>query len=118
MAGISASGKVVDSGDTVTIIGAATAISGTGGKALVTVVTSNGGGTFIAQAQDMASPQTTGPALSRNGKNFDVGSQVTIIGTATAVSGVGGQAVLTVTLHGSGTSVSTPSVSVHAPHKK
>ena len=118
MAGTSAAGKVVDSGDQVTIIGAAIAISGTGPKALVTVQNSNGGGSFIAQAQDMASPQTTGPALSRNGKNFDVGSPVTVIGTATAVSGSGGQAVLTVTLHGSGTSVSTPSVSVHAPHTK
>ncbi len=118
MAALSAAGKVVGVDDTVTILGSATSISGNGPKALVTVTTANGGGSFVAQAQDVAAPQTSGPALSRNGKNFDVGAQVTVIGTATAVAGVNGQAQLTVTLHGSGTSVVTPSVSVHAPHKK
>ncbi len=117
MAALSAAGKVVDAGDTVTILGTVTGISGSGPKALVTVTTANGGGSFVAQAQDIAAPQTPGPAFSRNGKTFDVGAQATVIGTATAVVGVDGQAKLTVTLHGSGTSVVTPSVSVHAPHK-
>ncbi len=117
MAGNSADGKIVDSGDTVTINGTATAISGSGPKALVTVVVPSGE-SFTAQAQDVAAPQTAGPALSRNGKNFDVGATVSAIGTATAVTGSNGQAQLTVTLHGSGTSVVTPSKSVHSPHKK
>ncbi len=118
MAASTLAGKDVSTSDTVTILGTAIAISGSGPKALVTVTSTNGGGSFVAQAQDMAAPQTAGPALSRNGKNFDVGATVTVIGTVTAVTGVDGNAKLTVTLHGSGVSVVTPSVSVHAPHKK
>jgi hypothetical protein len=74
MAGQSLTGKSVSAGDQVTILGIATAISGTGPNALVTVSPQNGGSSFVAKASDMYAPQSSGPALSKSGKPFDVGA--------------------------------------------
>ena len=72
-----ANGNTVISGDDETILGVATAISGSGQNASVTV-RDRAGIIFTVPAGDCAAPQGIGAAISRNGKLFGVGSDVTI----------------------------------------
>lgn len=55
----------------------------------------------------MSTPTATSYPSSRAGKPINIGDAVTIVGSVTAVSGTGPTATLTVTLAGSGVSVST-----------
>ena len=111
----SASGKQILAGDEVTILGYATAISGTGPKASVTVA-DNTGNSFVVLASDCAGPQSEGPAMGRFGKKFSVGDSVAIPGQAQSVgAGVGISQITTKVT--SGVSVVHSSASAHAPHK-
>lgn len=114
--GTSITGHVVAVGDSVTIVGSVTAISGTGPSATVTVQPLTGASTFNVKASDCYAPQATGNAISADGKPFGVGSQVSVPAAVTSVSGSGSSATLTSTVN-SGASVSHPANSVHAPHK-
>jgi len=115
MAGISATGATVDVNDSVSVSGEVTAISGTGKTASITVKLANGN-TVSVQAGDCFAPQGIGPALSENGKPFGIGSQVTIKGTVSSVSGSGSTASLAVTTKSGTTTTSIPSSSVYSPH--
>lgn len=55
----------------------------------------------------MSTPTSTSYPSSRAGKPINIGDAVTIVGSVTAVSGTGPTATITVTLAGSGVSVST-----------
>ena len=70
-------GNVVLAGDDVTVLGSVTAISGSGQSASVTVK-DRSGLSFVVPAGDCSAPQSVGVAISRNGKPFGVGSDVTI----------------------------------------
>ena len=62
----------------------------------------------------MSTPTSTSYPSSRAGKPINVGDSVTIVGTVTAVSGTGPEADLTVTLAGSGDSVTVDAFDVAA----
>lgn len=116
VAGSGILGNSVNVGDQVTILGQVTAISGTGSKALVTVLT-NTGDTILVQANDCYAPQTDGPAKSKSGKGFSVNDNVSIAADVKAVVGTGKTAVVTSTVHSSGLTVSHAAGTVHAPKK-
>ena len=116
MAGSGVAGNSVSVGDQITILGEVTAISGTGPNATVTVRTLVGD-TITVKAKDCYAPQTDGPAISKSGKGFSVGAQVSIAADVTAVTGTGKSAVVTSTAHASSTSVSHAAATVHAPKK-
>jgi len=116
MAGTSLTGNSVNAGDQITILGNVTAVSGTGPNASVTVQTLTGE-TITVKAKDCYAPQTDGPAISKAGKGFGVGSQVSISADVVSVSGTGKSAVVTATTHASSTPVAPSAGTAHAPKK-
>jgi hypothetical protein len=82
----------------------------------VTIQPITGGSTFNALASDCYAPQSSGAATSQDGESFGVGSQVSVNGICTSVSGSGPTATLTTTLASSGSSVMHPAASAHHPH--
>jgi hypothetical protein len=109
-------GSNINVGDEVTTSGTVTAISGTGSKATVTIVTPFGD-TVVSQANDCYGPQTDGPALSICGKGFSVGDNVSLMGVVTAISGTGQSAKLT-TAHKSSGLTATHTANASAAPKK
>ena len=120
MAATSASGKEVQVGDQVSIMGTATAISGVGPQAVITVVTTMGE-TLSVVGNDCSSPETEGPALNRFGKHFSVGDRVSIPGTVQSITGSGSGAQVTTLLPAtktsSGVTVVHSASSAQSPHK-
>jgi hypothetical protein len=107
-------GKTVAVGDLVTILGAASAVSGTGVKASITVVTKLGD-SFTALAGGCYAPQNpAGAAQNENGKTFAAGDPLNVNGLVTAVSNgpSGAQGQLTVTLSYSGNVITVSSGAV------
>ncbi len=90
-----ANGNVVLAGDEVTVLGSATAISGSGQTASVTVK-DRSGVSFTVTASDCAAPQGIGAAISRNGKPFGVGADVTIPATIVSIAESGSTSQSTV----------------------
>lgn len=115
MAGTSASGKVVDTNDTVSISGEVKSVSGSGQSATITVVLANNS-VITVKAGDCFAVQGVGSAVSENGKPFGVGSQVTVKATVTSVSGAGNTATMTVKTNSTPSVPSVPTASAHAPH--
>jgi hypothetical protein len=112
-------GKLINVGDLCTILGAATAVSGTGVGASVTVETKLGD-TFTALAGGcFAAQNPAGAAQNTNGKTFAAGDPVNINGLVTAVTNgpSGPQGTLTVVLAYSGLSVTVSSGAVVSPTK-
>ena len=110
-------GHTVSVGDFVTILGAASAISGTGVKASVTVATKMGD-SFTAQAGDCNGPMNpTGTAQSTDIMFFGLYDQISVNGQVTAVTNgpTGPQGVLTITLGYSGLSITCSSGAVDSP---
>jgi hypothetical protein len=105
--GTNYTGDVVLVNDQVSILGIATAISGIGVTAAVTVQTQLAD-TFTTQAGDMFAFQDdvgSSEAESTAGNDFQVNDQVTVNGVVTNITGKGQTAQLTVQLFFSGNSV-------------
>jgi hypothetical protein len=107
MSGTSQNNVIINLGDQVSILGAVFSITGSApSTASVTVTEMIGGGTFVCQANDVTTVQhESGPAMSMNGKLFDVHDRVGANGRVTGISGSGPTAILTVLLDHSGLSV-------------
>jgi hypothetical protein len=111
-------GNVVQAGDDIVILGIVTAISGSGQTASVTVK-DRSGIVFTVLASDCAAPQAIGAAISRNGKPFGVGSEVTIPGSVVSVVENGSSLAATLTTKTtSSISVVNAAVSTAAPKRK
>jgi hypothetical protein len=110
MAAFNADGKVVAVGDSVSIVGTVSAISGSGSLATVTVVT-NLNDSIVVKANDMNTPEGTvlTKGVNFSGSYFTTAAQCTVLGVVTAVSGSGQFAQLTVITASSGTSVTVTS---------
>jgi hypothetical protein len=97
-------GKVVAVADQVTIMGRVVSHTGTGSTASMTVVTLMGD-SITVPANNAYAPQTGDSDLfSIDGKGYADAYRITVPGVVTAVTGLGHNAQLTVTLVG-GTSV-------------
>lgn len=116
--GINKNGKTVSVNDAVSIIGKVVSVSGSGSLASVTVQSPLDAGTFNIRANDayavqqqasiLNAPDVTHAAVSIDGKNYGVaGDDLTILGVVTAISGSGVNAVLSVLLKTSQTSITT-----------
>jgi hypothetical protein len=119
--GINRNGGVVSVGDSVSILGKVVSVSGSGSKATVTVQSPLDSGTYSIQANDANAVQqfydgttTTAdsagsyPAVSLSGDHYGTaGDDLTVLGTVTAISGSGVNALLTVKLVTSGNSITT-----------
>ena len=114
--GTSINNVLINLGDQVSILGSALVISGSApSTASVIVTVLVGGGTITCQANDCTTVQhTSGPAMSMNGKLFDVNDRVTVNGRVTGISGAGLTAILTVLLDHSGFSVTVVAGTVQA----
>ncbi len=109
-------GKPVVVGDLVTILGAASAVSGTGVKASITVVTKLGD-SFTTLAGGCYAPQNpAGAAQHENGKTFAALDPVVVNGLVTAKSDgpSGTQGQLTVLLSYSQTTITVSSGAVNS----
>jgi hypothetical protein len=89
------------------------------GLASVTCETSWSSATFVIQANDAEAVQHTNdaahPALSITGKNYGAAQdQISVLGTATAITGSGETASLTVTLASSGLVITAPAGAVQS----
>jgi len=62
----------------------------------------------------MSTPTAQEYPISRAGKPINLGDQVTVLGTVSAVTGTGSDATLTITLVGSGGSISAEARDVGA----
>jgi hypothetical protein len=105
-------GKAIYINTYVSVTGKVVSVSGSGTLAVVTVQAPFDAGTFTAQARDCAAVQQTNdashPASSINGKSFGaVGDDITVLGLCTAITGVGGAAVATITLINSQATITT-----------
>ncbi len=108
-------GKLVSVGDFVTILGAATAVSGTGVTATVTVETKMGD-SFSVQGGDCNAPMNfSGTAQSTDAIKFGQYDSVRVNGQVTAVSNgpSGPQGQLTVLLSYSQTTITVSSGAVN-----
>jgi hypothetical protein len=112
MSAINRNGQVVGVGDYVTIIAQVVSYTGSGSLASVTVQAPLDPGTFVVQANDCEavehSNDSTHTCVSVNGKAYGVaGDLCTPRGQVTVVSGSGINAILTVKLSTSQTSINT-----------
>jgi hypothetical protein len=110
--GIDKNGVTVKVNAHVSIIGKVVSVSGSGSLAVVTVQAPLDAGTFNAVANDCGAVEHTSdashPAVSVDGKPYGlVGNDLTARGVVTAISGSGLNAVMTVKLSASGTSINT-----------
>lgn len=108
-------GNEVQAGEEVVILGTVTAISGSGQSASV-AVKDRAGIVFTVPASDCAAPQTSGAAISRNGKPFGVGAEVTVPGNVVSVMGSGAATTCTTKTY-SATTVVHATVSSASPKK-
>jgi hypothetical protein len=114
MAAFSATGKVINVGDRVSIIGTVVSASGSAQPTQLVIqpALAPASGQFTCNANDLNSTQAgsavqTGRSIS--GKPVGNTTQsVTVMGVVTAISGSSNTATLTVTLCSSGLSVSVP----------
>jgi len=122
MSAINKNGKAVNINDAVSIIGKVVSVSGIGSRASVTVQAPLDPGTFVIQSNDAyavqqeydsTSPDALYPAVSIDGKHYgQAGDDLTALGVCTAISGSGLNAILTVLLKTSQTSINTASGNV------
>jgi hypothetical protein len=122
MSAINKNGKAVNINDAVSIIGKVVSVSGIGSLASVTVQAPLDPGTFVIQSNDAyavqqeydsTSPDALYPAVSIDGKHYgQAGDDLTALGVCTAISGSGLNAILTVLLKTSQTSINTASGNV------
>ena len=115
--GINKNGKVINVNDAVSIVAKVASVSGSGSTATVTVQAPLDPGTFNIQANDAYAVQqeydSTSPdalylAVSIDGKHYgQAGDDLTALGVCTAISGSGLNAILTVLLKTSQTSINT-----------
>lgn len=120
MSAFSKNGKVVNINDAVSIVAKVVSISGSGSLASITCQAPLDAGTFVCKANDAYAVQqfynskdsldsaNTYPAVSIDGKHFgQAGDDITVLGVCTAISGSGVNAILTVLLKTSQTSINT-----------
>ena len=122
MSAINKNGKAVNINDAVSIIGKVVSVSGIGSRASVTVQAPLDPGTFVIQSNDAyavqqeydsTSPDALYPAVSIDGKHYgQAGDDLTALGVCTAIGGSGLNAILTVLLKTSQTSINTASGNV------
>ena len=115
--GTNKNGKVINVNDAVSIVAKVASVSGSGSKATVTVQAPLDPGTFNIQANDAyavqqeydsTNPDALYPAVSIDGKHYgQAGDDLTALGVCTAISGSGLNAILTVLLKTSQTSINT-----------
>ena len=115
MSAFNIDGKVIAVGDFVSIVGVISSVTGSGEFATVVVQPVFGTTTFNASPSDVNTIEGTACGAA-SGNNPAAGAQCTVRGYVTAVSGSGNTAILTVTLAGSGNSVSglIPAGSCHS----
>ena len=114
--GTAKEGNTISVGDEITTSGNVTSISGSGSKALVTVLT-HSGDTIVVQANDCYSVQSSGAALSICGKPFGVGDPVTVMGFVTGITGSGQSAKVTTSAKSSATPVTHTASASRVPKK-
>jgi hypothetical protein len=122
MSAINKNGKAVNINDAVSIIGTVVSVSGSGSLATVVCQSPLDAGTYVITAHDAyavqqeydsTSPDALYPAVSIDGKHFgQPGDGLTVLGVCTAISGSGLNAILTVLLKTSQTSINTASGNV------
>ncbi len=108
MAAFSSTGKVINIGDRVSIIGLVVSIGGYEPTSAVFVQPPLSPSPFACQAYDIyvtEGVQQTGSGIAKN-NFFNPGDNCTVLGLVTAISGSGNYALLTVTMSNSGLSVS------------
>jgi hypothetical protein len=122
--GIGRNGQIISTNDSVSILGKVVSVSGLGQLATVTVQSPLDAGTYSVQANDanatqhndgtspnisnLDSPSSVHPAVSISGKVYGAANDdMTVMGTVTAISGSGVNALLTVKLVTSGNSITT-----------
>ena len=115
MSAFNRDGKVVAVGDFVSIIGIISSISGSDSNATIVVQPELSTSTFNASPSDVNTIGGTACGAA-SGNKPAAGAQCTVRGYVTAVSGSGNTAILTVTLAGSGNSISglIPAGSCHS----
>lgn len=125
MSAINRNGQVIHVGDAVSILGKVVSVSGIGSLAQVTAQAPLDSGTFVCQANDAAAvqhqptvdnaPDATLPAVSINGKNYGkFYEDLTVLGVVTSIAGTGVNAILTVKLKTSQTSINTAAGNVYS----
>ena len=118
MSAINRNGQVIHIGDAVSILGKVVSVSGIGSLAVVIVQSPLDAGTYNVQANDAAAvqqkvtvdnaPDSGHPAVSIRGKNYGAATDdITVLGAVTGIAGSGINAVLTVLLKSSQTSIVT-----------
>jgi hypothetical protein len=122
---INCSGFAVHVGDAVSIRAKVVSVSGIGSLASVTCQAPLDASTFVVQADDASAvqhqptvdnaPDSTTPAVSLNGKNYGrFYEDLTVLGSVTSISGTGVNAILTVKLKTSQTSINTAAGNVYS----
>jgi hypothetical protein len=117
--GISKNGTVVNVQDYVSIVAKVVSVSGSGSKATVVVQSPLDAGTYSIQANDAnaVEHQTDAShlAVSFGGKPYGVaGNDITVLGLVTSISGSGQNAILSVLLVSSLTTITTAAGNVTA----
>jgi hypothetical protein len=110
--GINKNGGVVNVGDHVSIVAKVVSYTGSGSTASVTVQSPLDKSTYVIQANDCFAQthlaDTSHTAVSLQGRWYGVaGDDVTVLGVVTAISGSGINAVLSVQLISSLTTITT-----------
>lgn len=112
MSAINKNGFVVNVQDHVSIIAKVVSVSGSGSKATVTVQSPFDAGTYNIQANDANAVEhqtdASHVAVSFGGKPYGVsGNDITVLGLVTSISGSGQNAILSVLLVSSLTTIIT-----------
>ena len=112
MSAINKNGFVVNVQDHVSIIAKVVSVSGSGSKATVTVQSPFDAGTYNIQANDANAVEhqtdASHVAVSFGGKPYGVsGNDITVLGLVTSISGSGQNAILSVLLVSSLTTITT-----------